>query len=139
MTEEIKEKERRSVSWSILILGMALLTLVSTLVLCFYGLYGLSTMIHYQKMDELGLEKEIAVINKDVIYVYNRINEMSLFEITKLLRNNSDKYCKSLGAQYGYYSLYTAGNYVNCFYGGDEWKKETAVSYTQWLEKEVNN
>ena len=43
-------------------MSLTILTLVSVLSFCLYGMYGLSSMIHYQKMDELRLEKDIAVI-----------------------------------------------------------------------------
>lgn len=67
------DKKKEKISWSFFLLALTILVLVSVVSFCLYGLYGLSYMIHYQKMDELQLEKDIALINNqnDTKYIYH--------------------------------------------------------------------
>ena len=109
-----KEDKKQKNLWSILLLSLTILTLVSVLSFCLYGMYGLTSMIHYQKMDELRLEKDIAIINnpEDTKFIdYSKLNIII------------DKIQKDCGS-----------TFIVKQYGSNEWSTFHALEDDMYLE-----
>lgn len=68
---------------------------------------------------------------------YYFYNNYSLYDITKILREEADNFCVTKSARYGYYSLYSAGNYVGCYFYNDTWQEYTGKEYTEWVENNI--
>ena len=74
-------------------------------------------------------------IKTEIVLEYNELNFSTA---VKYIGNDKlwDKYCKSLGAEYGYFSAGPRGTYGSCNYGKNSWKKFSSQDYIKFLEQE---
>lgn len=71
-----KKSNNNTDKWSLFITSMTILILIGSLTFLFYGTVGFQNLVHTQKLEELKLEKEIALINNK--YEYKEYADLDL-------------------------------------------------------------
>ena len=115
--------------------------LITTLMICGYFLFTLLSWViaydaqnHDNKMEELNLEKEIALINNEEVVKIVHNNTYTY----KLLSNDGliDKYCIQVisDGRVGYLSMGPAGSYLNCLKFDGTWEKGNIFEYLEFAE-----